>query len=175
MSTLPPVLDATCGGRMMWFDKGDPRCLFIDKRVVPDMKCCDGRSFQVMPDQIADFTALPFPDSSFWLVVFDPPHLIRAGDHAYMAVKYGKLGGDWREVLRDGFSECMRVLKPNGTLIFKWNETQISTTEVITAIGHSPLFGHRSGRLAKTHWMTFMKPGDCTPDELREAAERAGR
>jgi hypothetical protein len=28
----PPVLDACCGSRMFWFDKADPRCLYVDKR-----------------------------------------------------------------------------------------------------------------------------------------------
>jgi hypothetical protein len=31
-STLPAVLDAACGPRMFWFDRADPRALFIDKR-----------------------------------------------------------------------------------------------------------------------------------------------
>jgi SAM-dependent methyltransferase len=156
---LPPVLDATCGGRMMWFDKENPRALYVDKRELPPTALCDGRLFEIAPDVLADFTALPFPDSSFYLVVFDPPHLVRVNDDAYMAIKYGKLGGDWRDVIRAGFSECMRVLKPNGTLIFKWSEIQISTAEVISAIGQQPLFGHKSGRKMNTHWMTFMKEG----------------
>jgi SAM-dependent methyltransferase len=156
---LPPVLDATCGGRMMWFDKENPRALYVDKRELPPTDLCEGRLFEIAPDVLADFTALPFPDSSFYLVVFDPPHLVRVNDDAYMAIKYGKLGGDWRDVIRAGFSECMRVLKPNGTLIFKWSEIQISTAEVISAIGQQPLFGHKSGRKMNTHWMTFMKEG----------------
>jgi SAM-dependent methyltransferase len=108
---------------------------------------------------LADFTDLPFPDDSFWLVVFDPPHLIRVNDDAYMAIKFGRLPGDWKDVLRAGFRECMRALRPNGTLIFKWSEIQIPTTEVIEAIGEKPLFGHRSGRKMNTHWMVFMKDG----------------
>ncbi len=156
---LPPVLDATCGGRMMWFDKADGRALFVDKRRVETVELCDGRKFSVEPDMLADFTDLPFPDNSFWLVVFDPPHLIRVNDDAYMAIKFGRLPGDWQDTIRAGFRECMRALRPNGTLIFKWSEIQIPTTEVIEAIGEKPLFGHRSGRKMKTHWMVFMKDG----------------
>lgn len=152
-----PVLDATCGGRMMWFDKQNPLCLYMDKRVVEPMECCDGRSFRVEPDMVADFTNLPFDDESFYLVVFDPPHLKSAGKKSYMAVKYGVLDKDWQDAIRDGFRECMRVLKPYGTLVFKWSEVQIPTREIINAIGLEPLFGHRSGKRANTHWMTFLK------------------
>ena len=49
----------------------------------------------------------------------------------------------------------MRVV--NGTLVFKWNEIEISTRKVIDVIGHKPLFGHRSGKQSKTHWMCFIK------------------
>jgi SAM-dependent methyltransferase len=154
---LPPILDATCGARMMWFDKKNPLALFVDRRTLPETELCDGRKFEISPDMEVDFTAMPFRDNSFSLVVFDPPHLIRAGDDAYMTIKYGRLPKDWREVLAAGFRECMRVLRPHGTLIFKWNEYQIPTRDVIAAIGATPLFGHPSGRASKTHWMTFMK------------------
>lgn len=160
MAGLPPILDATCGGRMMWFDKHNPRCLYVDKREVQERMVGKGRNarrFSVQPDMIADFTDLPFDSESFYLIVWDPPHLIRAGDESYMAVKYGRLHDTWQNSLRHGFKELMRVLKPNGTLIFKWSEVQIPTSAVIDAIGTKPLFGHKSGRKMNTHWMTFMK------------------
>lgn len=77
---LPPILDACCGPRMMWFDSDDRRALYIDKdpRVVERDWTKDGKSAGrkpaiVAPDIVADFTALPFPDESFYLVVLDPP------------------------------------------------------------------------------------------------------
>ena len=60
-------------------------------------------------------------------------------------------------MIRDGFSECLRVLKPYGTLVFKWSEVQIPVRQVIEAIGAEPLFGNRSGKRGNTHWMVFMK------------------
>ena len=39
---------------------------------------CDGRHFEVNPDVQADFTNMPYPDNSFRMVVFDPPHLLRS-------------------------------------------------------------------------------------------------
>lgn len=117
----------------------------------------DERKIDVEPDIVADFTNLPFPDNSFYLVVFDPPHLLKVGENAWLKKKYGKLPENWKPLIRDGFHECMRVLKPNGTLIFKWNEIDIPTREIINAIGVEPLFGHRSGKQSKTHWLCFMK------------------
>lgn len=66
---FPEVLDACCGPRMMWFDKGDPRALFIDKRseVWFDPGTNHGLPRQpvvISPDMIADFRAMPFPDDA---------------------------------------------------------------------------------------------------------------
>lgn len=157
------ILDCTCGSRTIWFNKEHPAAIYTDKRVEHDLaiwkstKNDSVRTLDVEPDVVADFTDLPFPDCSFELVVFDPPHLDKVGDNAWMRKKYGRLEGDWRAMIHDGFSECMRVLKPHGTLIFKWSEVQIPTREVINAIGQEPLFGHRSGKQMHTHWLAFMK------------------
>jgi hypothetical protein len=66
--TNRPILDATCGGRMMWFDKRNPLTLFIDNRELPEMRLCDNRRFEVIPDMLADFRHLPFPDKHFKMV-----------------------------------------------------------------------------------------------------------
>ena len=60
-------------------------------------------------------------------------------------------------MIRKGFEECMRVLKPDGVLIFKWSDISVSTREILNVIGQEPLFGHRSGVKMNTHWMCFMK------------------
>lgn len=152
-----PILDVACGARMFYFDKNDTRVLFCDKRTVPETFLCDGRKFEISPDLICDFTALPFPDNSFWQVVFDPPHLKRLGEKSYMAIKYGVLGSDWKEVIKHGFEECFRVLNPNGTLIFKWCENQIPVSEILSLTLHKPVFGNRCGKRAQTHWICFLK------------------
>lgn len=149
------VLDACCGSRMFWFDKRNENALFMDNRVLNDV-LCDGRSLEVRPDLVADFTDMPFEDNSFYLVVFDPPH-IKCGENSWTAKKYGCLEDGWEELLRKGFSECFRVLKPYGTLIFKWNETDIPVKKIIKLAEQKPLFGHKSGKRSLTHWITFMK------------------
>ena len=150
------VLDPCCGSRMFWFDKNNPDVEFCDNRTL-HTTLCDGRSLDIEPDTIADFTSLPFEDNSFWHIVFDPPHLITLGADSWMAKKYGRLDENWEKVIHDGFTECMRVLKPNGTLIFKWNETDIPVSKVIKAIDYKPLYGHKSGKQQKTHWLAFIK------------------
>lgn len=156
------ILDACCGSRMMWFDRKHPDTLFLDKRseshTVKDVSSKGGeRLIEVKPDIIADFTSLPFEDDSFYLVVFDPPHLNSLGNNSWMAKKYGKLTPTWETDIKGGFDECMRVLKPNGTLIFKWNENQIKINKILEVIETRPLFGHPSGKHGQTIWMTFMK------------------
>ncbi len=153
------ILDACCGSRMFWFDKDNPRVEFCDNRVVPRHEYYPGRYIEINPDTVCDFTALPFPDRCFKLVVFDPPHLKRAGKTSLIALKYGRLEDDWPRMLRDGFWECMRVLDDYGILIFKWSEIQIPLREVLDAIGAKPLFGNRSGKNGNTHWLCFMKEG----------------
>ena len=161
------ILNATCASRGIWFNKNHPEAIYMDIREEHGSaiwKSTNGPSERVLnvePDVVASFTDMPFDNESFNLVVFDPPHLVKVGDSAWLKKKYGRLPEDWPTLIRDGFKECMRVLKPYGVLIFKWSDIQVSTRDVINAIGEEPLFGHRSGRAMKTHWMCYMKiPGD---------------
>lgn len=147
---------------MFWFDQSDPRCVYVDKRreihELTDSSSRGGsRTLIVDPDIQADFTELPFPDAIFAHVVFDPPHLIGAGKIGWLAKKYGVLNRHWREELRLGFAECFRVLKPAGTLVFKWNEERIPVSQILALTPAKPLYGNRSGRTAKTHWIVFLK------------------
>jgi SAM-dependent methyltransferase len=162
---------------MMWFDKHDARALFVDKRC--EVHAVDvgtpgtvGRSpIVVAPDEVVDFTSMPFADESFHLVVFDPPHVQRKEALGAVTRRFGVLNGDWREMLRKGFAECFRVLKPNGTLVFA---------------PQPPLFGHKTRKHTLFQnfsdrelslcplkcWCVFMKTGTevrshlATPDRL---------
>ena len=149
------ILDASCGSRMIWFDKKHSSTLYMDNRQLTVI-LCDGRILNVHPDIVADFRCMPFADNTFYLVVFDPPHLKSAGRNSWLAKKYGLLSEKWQEDIRKGFQECMRVLRPAGTLIFKWNEDQVSLKEVLKCFDQRPLFGNRNWR-GKTHWLVFMK------------------
>ncbi len=133
------ILDACCGSRMFWFDKKNSKTIFMDNRELEDT-LCDGRKLEIKPDIVGDFRDIPFQDNSFYLVVFDPPHLLKVGEKSYMAKKYGKLTDNWPNDIKKGFKECMRVLKPNGILIFKWNEQQIKLKKILDIIDYEPLF-----------------------------------
>lgn len=169
---MKPILDVCCGGKMFYFDKHDPRVLFCDIRRMKTT-LCDGREFEVEPDVQCDFTALPFEDGCFKVVVFDPPHLTRhtggqsKGQHekpfeiqpptGWQQIKYGALHDDWQDMITKGFGECFRVLAPGGVLIFKWNETDIPLKEILKCTSQKPVFGHKSGKRSNTHWLCFFK------------------
>lgn len=160
---MKTVLDACCGSRMFWFARADPRVVFMDKRCerheLADKSSTGGRRTLIIePDVQGDFTAMPFADDSFSVVVFDPPHLVRNGKSGWLAKKYGKLEGDWREELRRGFAECFRVLKPGGTLVFKWNDNDVPVSQILALTPEQPLFGNKCGKNAKSHWIVFLKP-----------------
>lgn len=157
------VLDACCGGRMMWFNKQDPRCLFADCRQevmeINHLPSAKGRSAKsIQPDKIHDFRDMPYEDESFHHVVFDPPHVRNISMKSVTGFSYGSLDKQtWQDDLRLGFAECFRVLKPNGTLIFKWSEVDIPLNKILQLTEEKPLYGHRSGKRANTHWISFIK------------------
>ncbi len=154
---MKKILDVCCGSRMFWFDKNNPDVIFNDIRN-ESHTLCDGRNLEIKPDTMMDFTDLSEIESeSMKLVVFDPPHLPKLGSKSWMALKYGRLPEGWPLMLKAGFSECFRVLEESGILIFKWNESQVRTSEILKLTEEPPLFGHISGKRANTHWICFMK------------------
>jgi len=109
------ILDATCGKRMMWFNKFYEDCVYMDIRR------------EVGPDLVADFRMLPFPDETFDLVVFDPPHDVYRSGHGIFRRKFGGLqSGTVHIDLYRAARELFRVLKPNGFLSL--NGTRIVTS-----------------------------------------------
>ena len=152
------ILDPASGGRMFYFNKQDPRVMFGDIRKNEKYLLTNGQTIVIKPDMVMDFRSLPFGDETYTTVIFDPPHLTGLGEKSWLRRKYGVLNKDtWRDDIAKGFSECFRVLKPNGVLIFKWNEFVIPTRDVIALAGHEPIIGHKSGKQMKTHWLLFIK------------------
>ncbi len=159
---MKQVLDVCCGPKGMWFDKHDERCLYLDqRREYHKMVHPSGtRTANIDPDEIMDFTNIKYPDNSFYIVVMDPPHIVQEIPSGMITKQYGHLKKNWKDVIKNGFSECFRVLKPNGTFIFKWCENNIPVKEILSLTNEKPLFGHRSGKHLNTHWICFMKSAE---------------
>ena len=105
------IIDVACGSKMFWFDKHNPDVEFCDKRTVEYHEFYPEQYIEVAPDTVCDFTALPFESGSYKLVVFDPPHLTRAGDTSWTALKYGVLkSGSYGSATRKRPSPIRRKL-----------------------------------------------------------------
>lgn len=165
------VLDACCGPKGMWFKKNNPLAVYIDKRKGKRITRYPSATYvdTIAPDILASFCSLPFKDNSFSLVVMDPPHISQTANSGRIVFRYGMLGVGWKDMLRNGFNECFRVLRPNGTLIFKWNECRIPVKEILELSPIEPLFGNRSGKAMRTHWLVFLKPS--ADGSLRQRVE----
>ena len=120
------ILDACCGGRMMWFNKKHPNTIYIDKRKEKKGFISEQPNSEINPDIIMNFKNLKFPDKTFKLVVWDPPHSLTFLDTSIMKKKFGGLNPEtWPYTIKKGFNECWRVLEDYGILIFKWNDMEI--------------------------------------------------
>jgi len=155
------ILDACCGGRMMWMNKNHPNTLYIDNREFEQLtRQGHMKNIIVKPDLKMDFRKLDFPNQRFKLVVCDPPHLTKLGDSGLYKKMFGRLDKeDWRDDLRKGFLEMWRVLEDYGILLIKWNDYEIKFSELKKLFPAEPLFGNRKSGSGKsnTMWFCFMK------------------
>ena len=154
------ILDPASSMRSFYFDKKDKRVLFGDIRVKETHLLTNGQTIHIEPDEVMDFRAIPYPDETFKVVVFDPPHMLNLSEKSWMRKKYGVLDKEtWQNDLTKGFTECFRVLKDEGTLIFKWNEVSIPLKDILALTPQKPVLGHPSGKRMGTHWVLFIKVG----------------
>ena len=152
------ILDPASSMRSFYFDKKDDRVLFGDIRVKETHLLTNGQTIHIEPDEVMDFRSIPYEDNSFQCVVFDPPHMLNLSEKSWMRKKYGVLDKEtWRDDLTKGFAECFRVLKDEGTLIFKWNEVSIPLKDILVLTPYRPVLGHPSGKRMGTHWVLFIK------------------
>ena len=152
------ILDPASSMRSFYFDKKDNRVVFGDIREKETHLLTNNQTIHIEPDEVMDFRAIPYPDETYQCVIFDPPHLLNLSEKSWMRKKYGVLDKDtWQDDLTKGFAECFRVLKTNGTLIFKWNETSIALKDILKLTDQKPVLGHPSGKRMGTHWVLFIK------------------
>jgi len=109
------VLDVTANRRKMWSGVTWPDVTYAD--IDPAMN----------PDIIGDFRALPVADSSYDVIVFDPPHLPAAAASAasdkQMVGDYGLAHAPKADNVSGYFppflQEATRVLRPEGLIFCK--------------------------------------------------------
>ena len=158
------ILDACCGGRMMWFNKEHPNTVYIDNRIEKSGHVKQNPNHCVKPDYLMDFRKMAFPDKTFRMVIFDPPHLHSLTPTSIMRKKYGCLSElHWGNDLKKALNECWRVLDDYGTLIFKWNDIEISYKKILELVDFKPLVMNiTAGQKAlkekhRSYWFCFMK------------------
>lgn len=173
MSDRPEnILDATCGGRSIWHPENKDRddTLYIDQRDEPaDFQHQDyghlseNPNYSIDPDEQQDYRDLPYSNQSFNLVVWDPPHAVRSDGmttlRGIVTKKYGALHAEtWQEDLKAGFNELWRILRPGGTLIFKFADESADFAEVLNLFPRDPLFGTSvNDGTVSTRWFVFYK------------------
>lgn len=109
------VLDVTANERRMWRGVDWPSVTFGD--IDPGME----------PGIIADFRAIPVPDASFDVIVFDPPHLPAAAaspqSDQQFARRYGLAHAPHANNISAYFPEFLaeahRILRPEGLIFAK--------------------------------------------------------
>ena len=170
------ILDATAGRRSMWYNKDNPNTIYMDKETDEDLfkryseslQCRNRPGINITKHKTAtvhaNFKEIPYPNNSFNLIVFDPPHVITKKMSGSIQKCFGVLNPEtWQSELKKGLEECMRVLKPKGVLLFKWNTFSKRVKELYPLFPSDPLFSqtttgnNQKRNKSKTVWFCFMK------------------
>jgi hypothetical protein len=149
------ILDMSAGNRAIWFDKTNPLVEFCDCRP------------EVGPTVLCDTRSLPFKDSEFDLVVFDPPH-VNFGANAEMSKTYGwHTTDDIRDIITKSSDEAWRVTRPEALMAFKWNDHDQKLEKVLGLMAKwQALFGHKVSMRTKhsstTSWVLLLRRAAAT-------------
>ena len=136
------ILDATAGNRTMWRCKHSKNIIYIDIE----------KRLEVKPTIFCDNTRTPFRDKVFDTIFYDPPHFYNDKGSYYVYPDaesfqkkwkgYGRIpryyGGDkyktkaqlMRHIIEAG-REFYRILKDDGLLWLKWNESHIPLATIL--------------------------------------------
>lgn len=145
---------------MWWWNKNHPLSVFMDERLREKGFRERQPGWSCKPDVIGDFRRMPFENSSFNMVLFDPPHIFQnTKETSELTRAYGSLDPDSAlDDIGKGFSECWRVLRPGGSLVFKW-AGELSSIEKL--FPSEPIVGTRRSQ-DNPKWIIFYKPLDSS-------------
>jgi len=107
------VLDCTWGLGVFW-KSWQPK----------ELVACDKDPTKAPPGGVvADFRNLPFPDESFDTVVIDPPYKLNGTPTPEVDNRYGvDVVSSWQDrhaLIRDGITECARIVRRRGYVLLK--------------------------------------------------------
>lgn len=169
------ILDINGGNQTMWEYKDFKEILHIDME----------KKLTIKPDIFCDNRQTPFRDKVFDTIFADPPHFFNDKGSFYAIPDketfkekwkgYGEVpryyGGDkyktktdlLRYVSAEG-KECYRILKDDGILWLKWNETYVSINTVMAFFDDWNILLELPIRLsnpnrtdAQTYWVCLCK------------------
>jgi len=160
----------------MWLEKDVQQIVYLDKEI----------RLKYPPGIYADNEDLPFKTGSFDVIYFDPPHgdwgeSSRHTDPKELRYEDGPntFFGWWRS--RKGFfhyldssqEEFYRVLRDDGLLLFKWNETEISLNRVLIPFNHrwrilikTPIRSIYQRSKHVTYWIHLVKRLGSAPSKM---------
>ena len=185
------ILDATSAFRMMWFDKEQENTVYLDKRSDEELQEAieqfgKNRGRPVFKEPWnpenktvkGDYRKLPYPDKSFKLIIFDPPHLVGSDSPRFqMGLQFGVLKAEtWQSDISKASRELWRVLEDYGVLLFKWCDSNFDYERVLKLFPVRPLIRQvtsnkkNNKRKLKTYWFAFIKFPEISvsPKELQE-------
>lgn len=144
------IIDLSAGNRAVWFNKKNPRAVYLDRRR------------EVNPDIVADSRDLrkEVADGVFDLVVFDPPHM-NCGPNSNMSKVYGyHTTSEILDIVEKTAREAHRITGSNGLMALKWNTHDIKLQRVFDLMPNwEPLFGHltKDGPRSQTYWIMLRR------------------
>jgi len=138
------ILDATAGNRSIYTFKHSQNIIYLDRQ----------KELKIKPTIFADDMFLPFKDSVFDMIIFDPPHqwttkgttsipvysipqgkkhamLLGVKGHTYYGIEQYSSKTELIKYIYNAQKEFKRVLKDDGVLLFKWCEVEIKVNRIL--------------------------------------------
>lgn len=124
------TLDPTWGRGVFWKRWRPDRLVASDLYTMPERLIYRDGVIVHTGRPSFDFRAMPYPDASWDAVVLDPPYKLNGTPTEKVDTPYGvDKVMPWQErmqMIRDGITECARVVKPRGIVLVKCQAQVVS-------------------------------------------------